>query len=156
MRACGRRTRAGRCARQQLLFPIPIEVGEAAAAALETDDVLGGLGFEVTRQGPTAILLRAMPEPLKDADPKPLLRELLSDLADGTPLREGELDRVDHLLATIACHSVVRAGDVLSRTEALALLGQLDAVDLRSHCPHGRPVLLRLPLGEIERRFGRA
>jgi DNA mismatch repair protein MutL len=143
-------------ARQQLLFPIPIEVGEAAAAALETDDVLSGLGFEFTRQGPAAILLRAMPEPLKDADPKPLIRELLSDLVDGTPLREGELDRVDHMLATIACHSVVRAGDVLSRTEALALLGQLDAVDLRSHCPHGRPVLLRLPLGEIERRFGRA
>jgi DNA mismatch repair protein MutL len=143
-------------ARQQLLFPIPIEVGEAAVAALEADDVLGGLGFEVTREGPAAILLRAVPEPLKDADPKPLIRELLSALVDGTPLRAGELDRVDHLLATIACHSVVRAGDVLSRTEALALLGQLDAVDLRSHCPHGRPVLLRLPLGEIERRFGRA
>ncbi|HEY7375898.1 MAG TPA: DNA mismatch repair endonuclease MutL [Polyangia bacterium] len=142
--------------RQQLLFPIPIEVGEAAAAALETDDVLGGLGFEVARHGPGAILLRAVPEPLKDADPKPLIRELLTDLADGTPLREGELDRVDHVLATIACHSVVRAGDVLGRPEALALLGQLDAVDLRSHCPHGRPVLLRLPLGEIERRFGRA
>jgi tRNA dimethylallyltransferase len=76
-----------------------------------------------------------VPEPLKDADPKPLIRELLTDLADGTPLREGELDRVDHLLATIACHSVVRAGDVLGRPEALALLGQLDAVDLRSHCP---------------------
>jgi DNA mismatch repair protein MutL len=143
-------------ARQQLLFPIPIDVGEAAAAALEADDVLGGLGFEATRQGPGAILLRAVPEPLKDADPKPLIRELLSDLAEGTPLRDGELDRIDHLLATIACHSVVRAGDVLSRTEAMALLNQLDAVDLRSHCPHGRPVLLRLPLGEIERRFGRA
>jgi DNA mismatch repair protein MutL len=142
--------------RQQLLFPIPIEVGEAAAAALETDDVLGGLGFEVARQGVGSILLRAVPEPLKDADPKPLIRELLTDLADGTPLRDGELDRVDHLLATIACHSVVRAGDVLGRPEALALLGQLDAVDLASHCPHGRPVLLRLPLGEIERRFGRA
>jgi DNA mismatch repair protein MutL len=143
-------------ARQQLLFPIPIDVGEAAVAALETDDVLGGLGFDVARHGPGEILLRAVPEPLKDADPKPLIRELLSDMADGTPLRDGELDRVDHLLATIACHSVVRAGDVLSRTEAVALLGQLDAVDLRSHCPHGRPVLLRLPLGEIERRFGRA
>ena len=69
---------------------------------------------------------------------------------------QGELDRVDHLLATIACHSVVRAGDVLGRPEALALLNQLYGVDLSSHCPHGRPVLLRLPLGEIERRFGRA
>ena len=37
--------------RQQLLFPIPIEVGEAAAAALETDDVLGALGFEVAPPG---------------------------------------------------------------------------------------------------------
>ena len=142
--------------RQQLLFPVPIDVGEAAAAALEADDVLGGLGFEAARHGPGSILLRAVPEALKDADPKPLIRELLTDLADGTPLRDGELDRVDHLLATIACHSVVRAGDVLGRPEALALLGQLDAVDLSSHCPHGRPVLLRLPLGEIERRFGRA
>jgi DNA mismatch repair protein MutL len=142
--------------RQQLLFPIPIEVGEAAASAVEADDVLGGLGFEVTRQGPGVVLLRAVPEALADADPKPLVRELLADVADGTPLRDGELDRVDHLLATIACHSVVRAGDVLGRAEALALLAQLDTVDLRSHCPHGRPVLLRMPLTEIERRFGRA
>jgi DNA mismatch repair protein MutL len=50
---------------------------------------------------------------------------------------------------------VVRAGDVLGRQEAVALLSQLDAVDLRSHCPHGRPVLLRMSLSEIERRFGR-
>jgi DNA mismatch repair protein MutL len=48
-------------ARQQLLFPIPIEVGEAAAATLETDDLLGGLGFEVARQGTDTILLRARP-----------------------------------------------------------------------------------------------
>src|SRR4030095_442609 len=47
--------------RQQLLFPIPIEVGEAAAAALESDDVLGALGFEATRQGTNAILLRRVP-----------------------------------------------------------------------------------------------
>jgi DNA mismatch repair protein MutL len=50
---------------------------------------------------------------------------------------------------------VVRAGDVLGRSEAVGLLAQLDGVDLRSHCPHGRPVLLRLPLAELERRFGR-
>jgi DNA mismatch repair protein MutL len=44
---------------------------------------------------------------------------------------------------------------VLGRSEAVGLLAQLDDVDLRSHCPHGRPVMLRLPLGELERRFGR-
>jgi DNA mismatch repair protein MutL len=55
----------------------------------------------------------------------------------------------------MACHSVVRAGDLLGREEVAALLAQLDAVDLRSHCPHGRPVLLRMSIAEIERRFGR-
>ena len=49
----------------------------------------------------------------------------------------------------------LRAGDVLGREEVLGLLAQLDEVDLRSHCPHGRPVLLRMSLPEIERRFGR-
>ena len=141
--------------RQRLLFPIPIEVGEIAAAVAANGDALAALGFEVAPDGPGRVLLRAVPEPLKDADPKPLLRELLGELAEGTPLADSDLERVDHLLATIACHSVVRAGDVLGRPEALALLAQLDEVDLRSHCPHGRPVLLRMPLGEIERRFGR-
>jgi DNA mismatch repair protein MutL len=51
---------------------------------------------------------------------------------------------------------VVRAGDVLGRPAVLALLAQLDDVDLSSHCPHGRPVMLRLPISELERRFGRA
>jgi len=140
--------------RQRLLFPIPIEVGEVAAAAA-THDVLEALGFEVTPHAPGVVMLHALPEPLKDADPKPLLREVLAELAEGTPISGGDLERVDHLLATVACHSVVRAGDALGRPAALALLAQLDEVDLRSHCPHGRPVMLRMPLSEIERRFGR-
>jgi DNA mismatch repair protein MutL len=140
--------------RQRLLFPIPIEVGETAAAAA-AHDVLESLGFEVAPHAPGVVMLYALPEPLKDADPKPLLREVLAELAEGTPLSGGDLERVDHLLATVACHSVVRAGDLLGRPAALALLAQLDEVDLRSHCPHGRPVMLRMPLGEIERRFGR-
>ena len=154
-RGCGPRTPAGGIARQRLLFPIPIEVGETAAAAANSE-MLGALGFEVEPHAPGVVMLRAMPEPLKDADPKPLLREVLAELAEGTPLGSGDLERVDHLLATIACHSVVRAGDVLGRPAVLALLAQLDDVDLRSHCPHGRPVMLRLSIAEIERRFGRA
>ena len=141
--------------RQQLLFPIPIEVGEAAAAAVEADDVLGGLGFEVTRAGHRASCCCARcPSRSRTPIPKPLVREVLAELADGTPLRDGELDRVDHLLATIACHSVVRAGDVLGRRSAGAARAARRGRS-RSHCPHGRPVLLRMPLAEIERRFGR-
>jgi DNA mismatch repair protein MutL len=142
--------------RQRLLFPLPIEVDEAAAAVAEGagQATLDALGFEIERTGARAVRVRAVPEMLKDADPKPLLRDVLGQLAEGLPTAE-TLEGIDHVLATMACHSVVRAGDVLGRSEAVGLLAQLDGVDLRSHCPHGRPVLLRLPLGEIERRFGR-
>jgi DNA mismatch repair protein MutL len=144
-------------ARQRLLFPIPIEVDELAAAAArgaESEEVLGGLGFELEPFGAGTVLLRAVPDLLRDVDPKPLLLDVLHKLADGTrPELAGE--RLDHIFATMACHSVVRAGDVMGREQALALLAQMDSVDLRSHCPHGRPVLLRMALAEIERRFGR-
>ena len=61
----------------------------------------------------------------------------------------------DKVFATMACHGALRAGDAVSAEEARALLVQLDGVDLRSHCPHGRPVLLRMPVTEIEQRLGR-
>jgi DNA mismatch repair protein MutL len=142
--------------RQRLLFPLPVEVDEAAAAIVDGPGraTLDALGFELERAGPRTVRVRAVPELLKDADPKPLLRDVLAELADGAPAA-ATLEGIDHVLATMACHSVVRAGDVLGRSEAVGLLAQLDDVDLRSHCPHGRPVMLRLPLGEIERRFGR-
>ena len=155
--------------RQRLLFPVPVELEPPLVLGHETmegvRETLEALGFEIEAlatpsSGAAAsgrVLVRAMPELLKDADPKPLLRDVLAQLADGggAAAVDASSRRIDGVLATMACHSVVRAGDVLARPEALGLLAQLDAVDLRSHCPHGRPVLLRLPLGEIERRFGR-
>jgi DNA mismatch repair protein MutL len=160
--------------RQRLLFPLPVEIDDVSAALAADSRLLEALGFEVDlgdlhdagaaatlgagadpRVKTRSVLVRAVPEMLKDADPKPLLRDVLGQLADGTAATSAS-DRVDHALATMACHSVVRAGDVLGRQEVLALLAQLDDVDLRSHCPHGRPVLLRMSLPEIERRFGRS
>ena len=60
------------------------------------------------------------------------------------------------MLATVACHSVVRAGDALSPVEAEALLGSLDGVERNRNCPHGRPVVVRIDADEIARRFGRS
>ena len=147
--------------RQRLLFPLPVEVDEIGAALAADGRALEPFGFEVEAElaspaggGARTIWVRAVPEMLRDADPKPLVRDVLGQLADGGAATSA-IERADHVLATMACHSVVRAGDVLGREEVLALFAQLDGVDLRSHCPHGRPVLLRMPLPEIERRFGR-
>jgi DNA mismatch repair protein MutL len=145
---------------QRLLFPIPVELDdEPSAAASGEPGVMEELGFTVERTGPTTVLVSAVPEVLKDADVKPLLVDVLGRLADdesAAALEGGAAARLDRILASMACHSVVRAGDVLSRPQVVALLAELDGVDLRTHCPHGRPVLLRWPLSEIERRFGRS
>jgi DNA mismatch repair protein MutL len=143
--------------RQRLLFPIPIEIDEQSMTAVRDGaalESLGQLGFEVEDFGPLTLLVRAVPDLLKKVDPKPLLLDVIAGLAVGEQ-GEGAQASFDKVFATMACHGALRAGDVINREQALALLVQLDAVDLRSHCPHGRPVLLRMPVAEIEQRLGR-
>jgi DNA mismatch repair protein MutL len=143
--------------RQRLLFPIPIEIDEQAMAAVRESsalEALGQLGFEVEDFGPQTLLLRAVPDLLKKVDPKPLLLDVIAGLASDEPGDNAQAG-FDKVFATMACHGALRAGDLVGREQALALLVQLDAVDLRSHCPHGRPVLLRMPVAEIEQRLGR-
>lgn len=140
---------------QRLLLPATVELSPSlAAAASEHAAVLAALGFELSPFGEHTLAVRALPEALAASDPAEVLTEVLGELAahDATDVVG---DRVDHVLATMACHSVVRAGDALGEREVRALLESMDGIDYRAHCPHGRPVLLRMSLSEIERRFGR-
>ena len=143
--------------RQQLLFPIPIEVGEAAAAALETDDVLGGARLRGRAPGPerdpAARGARAAQGRRPEAaDPRAAERARRRHAAARRRARARRPPAGDHRLPQRRARGR-RAGAAPRRWRCSA---SWTRVDLRSHCPHGRPVLLRLPLGEIERRFGRA
>ncbi len=144
---------------QRLLLPATVEL-TAAQYALAVDEapLLSQLGFDLAPQPSVGnewvMQVRALPEVLADAPPARVVAEVLTELeADGQT--ELVADRLDHLLATMACHSVVRAGDLLGPAEANALLQSMDGIDFRAHCPHGRPVLLRISTSELERRFGR-
>ena len=64
-------------------------------------------------------------------------------------------EHFDHLLMTLACHGAVRANQPLGLSQMRALLVDLDQVDFGGHCPHGRPVVHRLTLAEVERLFKR-
>ena len=141
-------------ATQRMLFPTTIEVEpELVALAERMAALLARVGFEVEPFGKTSLAVKAVPGGIRHGDPSQLLRDLLARWADdGAPSDE---ECVDRILAEIACHSVVRAGDRLSTGEAEALLRGLDGADCTASGPHGRPALLRLPLAEIARRFGR-
>ena len=139
---------------QRLRFPTVVELPPAEAAlVVDHAEVLARVGFEVAPFGGHAVAVAAVPAGLRH-EPTAVLRELCGELAERGGSR-ALAERLDHVLATVACHSVVRAGDALAPDEVVALLGQMDGVDFRAHCPHGRPVLLRIGTGEIARRFGR-
>jgi DNA mismatch repair protein MutL len=140
---------------QRLLFPVtvPLQADEEEALR-EQAPLVARLGFEVELLSGRTGAIRAVPAPLAGADPARLVRDVAAELAHGP--RSDTLERgLDHLAATLACHGSVRGGAPLSRPEVEALLRDLDRVERSGHCPHGRPVLVRLSDREIRRRFGR-
>lgn len=153
------RLRAAHCERairtQRLLFPQTLDLDEAEAAAVaEHATTLAALGFDLEKFSGQSFAVKAVPDTLAEAPLGEVLSEVLEELT-AAGASETVTSALDRVMATMACHSVVRAGDVLDDTRARALLDSMDGIDFRAHCPHGRPVLLRMSLGEIERRFGR-
>jgi DNA mismatch repair protein MutL len=142
-------------ARQILLSPLVVDLEPRAAIALAQHAAeLEGLGVVVEPFGPGAALLREAPALLGGADMAALVRDLAEDLAaeDGAQTLERKLD---HRLATIACHHSVRAGRSLRPEEMNALLREMEATPNAGQCNHGRPTYVELKLADIERLFGR-
>ena len=149
-----RRAYAGRAvAMQPLLVPERVEMSPEEVALVEerAADLLR-VGVDLSPIGPGTVAVRGVPALLTRADPRRLARDVVDELG-----RQGnDFSRaVDLVLATMACHGSVRGGDALADEEARALLQALDTVDFAGHCPHGRPVVLTLRWGEIERKVGR-
>ncbi len=141
-------------ATQRLLVPEVVELPPSDVAVLEehTDEVVR-LGVEARAVGDGAVAVHAVPAILARAEPTRIVRDLASELSRAGGRAFG--GAVDLVLATMACHGSIRAGDAISPEEARALLTALDEVDFAGHCPHGRPVVMRLGWSELERRVGR-
>jgi DNA mismatch repair protein MutL len=142
-------------ARQSLLLPEIVELGEAEAARLAARaDELAEFGLVLERFGPGAVIVREVPALLPDLDVAALIRDLADELAEwGEALSLKE--RVETVCGTLACHTSVRAGRRLSLTEMDALLRQMEATPHSGQCNHGRPTYVSLELADIERLFGR-
>lgn len=141
-------------ARQGLLIPEIIELGDAAGAVLEAAETLADLGLVVEPFGGGAVCLREVPAVLGQADPAALLRDVADELADlGTA--EGLRARTDAILSRMACHGSVRAGRRMNAAEMNALLRDMEATPNSGQCNHGRPTSVALSLADIEKLFGR-
>jgi DNA mismatch repair protein MutL len=115
---------------------------------------LAEFGLVLERFGPAAILVRAVPAALRTDSAQALVRDIADDLAaNGAALLLEE--RLELVLATMACHGSVRAGRVLSVAEMNALLREMERTPRSGQCNHGRPTWIKLAHGDIEKLFGR-
>lgn len=145
----------GAVSSQSLLFPDMLELDFRSASALEDNrSELGRLGFEIEPFGGKSFALKAIPQVLLNQDVGQLVVDVALELEKVG--RAGQLqDSIDDILILMACHGVIRANQALSTEEMKALLRELDNIDFKANCPHGRPVMQRLTLTEVERLFRR-
>ena len=140
--------------KQQLLQPIPIELGTHLAGLIaEHLDTLNQSGFEIEPFGEGSYLLRAVPAFMGQQDPEALLEEVAQGLAQRTDL-VGKA-REEALVTMICKRLAIKAGQVLSLTEQRELIRQLEACENPRTCPHGRPTMLHLSAQQLEKQFGR-
>jgi len=142
-------------ARQSLLSPLVVDLDEADVARLvEAADLLASLGLAIEPFGPGAVAVHETPATLKIGAVEALLRDLADSLAEGGQAAPLE-SRLDHVLATMACHHSVRAGRRLAPEEMNALLREMERTPGSGQCNHGRPTYVELKLADIEKLFGR-
>lgn len=140
---------------QALLIPEVVELDETSCDRLEeAAPRLAEHGLAIERFGPGAMLVRSLPHAVARTDPEKLLRDIDDDLAlNGEALLLGE--KLDLVLATMACHGSVRAGRVLRVDEMNALLREMERTPRSGQCNHGRPTWVKLSMEDVEKLFGR-
>jgi DNA mismatch repair protein MutL len=146
---------AGAIASQRLLAPAIVTVGEVALEQVaENGAALAQLGWEIEPFGDREVAVRAVPELAVGADLGALVERLVTDLVRTQP-EEAAQAAAERILATVACHSAIRAGADLSPPAIRDLLRQVRVADFAASCPHGRPVARVMSRAQLERWFGR-
>jgi DNA mismatch repair protein MutL len=147
---------AGAIEVQRLLAPIIVQLPPRQLAIL--DNIVPELarnGFEVEPFGPRTVAIKTSPAMLKPSEVETLLVELLDNL-------ERETQAVDiaalhrKIAASVSCHAAIKINTPLDDTKMKWLVTELMKTDVPTVCPHGRPIILRYDLKEIEKGFKRA
>jgi len=140
---------------QQLLFPLDLKLSPTDFALVrEIAPQLASLGFDIALdRGTDRVTVMGVPNDVRPGQEGAILNELLDQYRDYQQV--GATDQQDLVAASFACRASIKAGDRLSEPEMLNLIEQLFATSMPYVCPHGRPIVIRIDLAELDRRFGR-
>jgi DNA mismatch repair protein MutL len=150
-----RARREGELGGQRILVPLIVELNPRQLATFEKiGEELRANGFEAELMGSRSVAIQAAPAGITSGDAEKLLCEILDGIA-----RENQAISIDSLQSKIAastsCHAAIKVNTPLDGTKMEWLLGELAKTEYPMSCPHGRPVVLRYSVREIERAFKR-
>src|SRR5580658_9070903 len=150
-----RARREGELGGQRMLMPIIVELSPQQFVTFEQiADELRANGFEAELMGARSVAIQAAPAGIAGGDAEKLLFEILDGIA-----RENQSISIDSLQSKIAastsCHAAIKVNTPLDTVKMDWLLGELAKTEYPMSCPHGRPVVLRYSVREIERAFKR-
>lgn len=142
-------------ATQMLLIPEIVELDACdKQRLLENAENLDQLGLSVEEFGPSAVIVREIPALIKDCDTQKLVHDLAEQIAEwGSDFALTE--KLNHIVATMACHGSVRAGRSLNLAEMNHLLREMEQTPNSGQCNHGRPTYIELKLKDIDKLFHR-
>ena len=147
---------AGPVPSQAQLIPVIVELPEEDCARLEeAAPELERFGLWLDRFGPRAVAVRETPALLGNPDIAGLVRDLADGLSEWDSMA-ALTERMEAIIARMACHGSVRSGRRLRVDEMNALLRDMEATPLSGQCIHGRPTYVELKKADIERLFGRS
>lgn len=140
---------------QRLLMPVIVELRpEQAAAFQEIAEELNANGFEVEPFGQHTVAIKTAPADVRADDAELLLTEILDGVSgEARALSLGELRA--KIAASVSCHAAIKVNMPLDRSKMDWLLQELGKTECPMTCPHGRPIVLRYPLREIQKAFKR-
>jgi len=140
---------------QRLLLPIVVDLGpEQRVAYQNIAEEMAANGFEVEPFGQGSVAVKAAPADIRPDDVERLVREILESL--GREARALSLDELRRrIAASVACHAAIKVNMPLDQEKMGWLLQELSKTDCPMTCPHGRPVVLRYDMKEIQKAFKR-
>lgn len=141
---------------QNLLIPETFDLTPAQAAAFEiVSKELEECGFDVMRLSGRTVAIKAVPTDVAPKDARNLLAELL-DTVDAEKRGGARATLRDEIAASLACKAAVKINMPLTMEKMQWLIDRLLLTSSPTTCPHGRPVILRLTMKDIERGFHRS
>ena len=139
---------------QQLLFAEEVKLDPADYDLLNSiNKYLNQLGFELKFKKKNIVIINGVPSDVKSGSEVETLKGIIAEYRINE--EEKHLEERDNLAKSFSCKAAIKAGDKLTEQEMRILVDQLFATTMPYVCPHGRPIIIKIPLTEFDKRFGR-